>query len=676
MKKLLLSLIVLMNCSVAVAQNRWEINNSGGITWNVAPFDSHYDHIEMAGEKVATVLRWGVKPSGEFSLERSMIFPMLRTIPNNTHASLMQRFAADIPSMLIINGRSLNQERVEQVTIDGKLNVLSSFASATHDVGVKVQPKATAIVQIRREIAPSTTKAMLCEKYVVKNITNKPMIVLVPSMNVIYNTPSEKGVEGSYTMVQKLTNSGTYDINPKDSIIFYSYIEAYSKNENPTAVVDIDNELNERATFVKHIWNNLDLKTPDHNINRMFAFAKIRASESIYKTKGGYMHGPGGESYYAAIWANDQAEYINPFFPFLGYNKGNESAINSYRHFARFMNDEYKPIPSSIIAEGLDVWAGAGDRGDAAMVAYGASRYALTMASKQEAEELWPLIEWCLEYCNRKINKEGVVLSDADELEGRFPAGDANLCTSTLYYDALLSSVYLAKELKKSSAQQSKYKRQAALLRSNIERYFGANVEGFNTYQYYKGNDILRSWICMPLTVGIYDRADQTIKAIFSDRLWTENGLLTQAGTSTFWDRSTLYALRGVYSAGKPDVATDFLKRYSEARLLGNHVPYAIEAYPEGGQRHLSAESALYCRIFIEGLFGIRPTGFNSFSLSPQLPKEWNEIELSNVNGFGKVFDLKIERIKGSKYKITLSDKNKSSKIFEIKENTNCNIVL
>lgn len=29
------------------------------------------------------------------------------------------------------------------------------------------------------------------------------------------------------------------------------------------------------------------------------------------------MHGPGGESYYAAIWANDQAEYINPYFHLL-----------------------------------------------------------------------------------------------------------------------------------------------------------------------------------------------------------------------------------------------------------------------------------------------------------------------------------------------------------------------
>jgi hypothetical protein len=83
------------------------------------------------------------------------------------------------------------------------------------------------------------------------------------------------------------------------------------------------------------------------------------------------MHGPGGESYYAAIWANDQAEYVGPFFPYLGYKTGNEASYNAYQHFARFMNKEYKPIPSSIIAEGKDIWDGAGDRGDAAMIAYG-----------------------------------------------------------------------------------------------------------------------------------------------------------------------------------------------------------------------------------------------------------------------------------------------------------------
>lgn len=63
----------------------------------------------------------------------------------------------------------------------------------------------------------------------------------------------------------------------------------------------------------------------------------------------------------------------------------------------------------------------------------------------------------------------------------------------------------------------------------------------------------MRSWICIPLTVGIDERAEATINALFSPRLWTENGLLTQAGSDTFWDRSTLYALRGVYAVGETE---------------------------------------------------------------------------------------------------------------------------
>ena len=205
-------------------------------------------------------------------------------------------------------------------------------------------------------------------------------------------------------------------------------------------------------------------------------------------------------------------------------------------------------------AEGLDIWNGVGDRGDAAMIAYGASRYLLARASREEAEQLWPLVTWCLEYCNHKLNKEGVVASDTDELENRFPSGDANLCTSSLYYDALISASCLARELGKGNA--GVYRKQAAILRKNIEKYFGASVEGFDTYAYYKGNDILRSWICIPLTVGIDERAEATINALFSPRLWTENGLLTQAGSDTFWGSfHTICLERGICGGrnGKSD---------------------------------------------------------------------------------------------------------------------------
>lgn len=367
------------------------------------------------------------------------------------------------------------------------------------------------------------------------------------------------------------------------------------------------------------------------------------------------MHAPGGESYYAAIWANDQAEYVNPFFPYLGYAVGNESAMNSFRHFARFMNDEWKPIPSSIIAEGKDIWNGAGDRGDAAMIAYGASRYALAMGDKTVAKELWPLIEWCLEYCERKLNDEGVVTSDADELENRFPSGDANLCTSSLYYDALLSSAYLACELAMNPSVAKNYRKKAETLRKNIDSYFAKEMYGYDTYQYYDGNDLLRSWICIPLTVGIMDRAEGTIAALFSEHLWHKDGLLTQQGTSTYWDRSTLYGLRGVYAAGASDLATEKLKYYSHRRLLEDHVPYAIEAWPEGSQRHLSAESGLYCRVLTEGLFGIRPTGLRSFELKPSLPSEWNTVSLNNVKAFGSDFNINVTRREDGKLDINVS---------------------
>lgn len=637
------------------AQNRWSINPDSSISWNVKDRIPHYDHIEMSGLKVSTVLRYGVNADGFFELNKSMVWPMLRTIPNNTHASLMRRFAWNATDMVAVNGQSLSGEKVNKITLDGKMTVESA-------IGLSRNAKA----ELTRIIFPAVAKPAVYEKYILRNTGSSPLTVEVPESRAVINTDPEKGVDGSYKLVSEIIGAATKQLQPKEELVFYAAITGY-KNGEAELKPDVEKELQERKELIAGFWNNLILETPDPVVNTMFAFAKIRGAESIYDTKGGLMHGPGGESYYAAIWANDQAEYINPFFPYLGYGAGNGSALNSFKHFARFMNPEYEKIPSSIIAEGIDVWGGAGDRGDAAMVAYGASRYALARGDKAEAEELWPLIEWCLEYCHRNLNDKGVVASDSDELEGRFPAGKANLCTSSLYYDALRSAVYLGKDLKKPFSVLSAYEKQARDLRENMENYFGAKVEGFDTYQYYEGNDVLRSWICIPLTVGIFDRKEGTINALFSPRLWTENGLLTQAGSETFWDRSTLYALRGVYACGATEKATEYLKFYSNQRLLGEHVPYAIEAWPEGSQRHLSAESGLYGRIITEGMFGIRPTGLKSFTFTPRLPSEWNSMNLRKIKAFNTTFDIEVLRENG-KQLVTVKSEGKTLLHKAIKE--------
>lgn len=646
MKKVVLFICLVFSYSVGIyAQQRWHLNQDGGISWEVKSGDNaHSDHIEMSGLKVSTVVRYGVDDEGKFLLNRGMVWPMLRTIPNDTHASLMRKLGWNPLENVLINNAQI-KEQVRRISLDGTMEVESDLSTRQGVVG------------LTRILFPSTTQPMFCEKYVLENKGNKAVTVEINQVKNVMTTAAEKGVNGSCRIIQALNGAAYTSLQPGQSVSFYAYTAGYEQGE-PEVIPDIERELSKRQAFIQELWGKLVLNTPDPVINTMFAFAKIRGAESIYDTACGLLHGPGGESYYAAIWANDQAEYINPFFPFLGYDKGNQSALNAYLQFARFMNDAYKSLPSSIIAEGTDVWGGAGDRGDAAMIAYGASRYALERGSKEEAEQLWPLIEWCLEYCHRKVNADGVVASDSDELEGRFPAGDANLCTSSLYYDALNSAVYLGKELKKEEKLLKQYASQAKSLKANIEKYFGAEVEGFQTYQYYKGNDVLRSWICIPLTVNIFDRKEETVRALFSPHLWTENGLLTQAGSETFWDRSTLYALRGVYACGETEKATEYLKFYSGQRLLGEHVPYAIEAWPEGNQRHLSAESGLYCRIITEGLFGIRPTGFKSFVLTPRLPAEWNQMSLHKIQAFGSSFDVEIQRA-GEKLQVTVLNQGK-----------------
>lgn len=642
---LLFSFIFAGSLAIAQPKDRWTIQDDGAIRWNINDNVPHDDHLEMSGQQLSVVLRYGVDAQKRFHLNRSLVFPMLRMHPNKTQNNLKQRFDVNIPALVTVDDQTLLNEEVRDVTFNGIMRVESSFGYVYRRKELKDA------VQLTRVLYPSTNAARYCEEYTFKNSSPNQITLRVPEWNVTYTTPEEAGVYGAYCIEAALSKSGVFVLKPGETLEFYAIFSgrkladaSSGRNNAGLSHINILSERAAREALISQWWGNLVLETPDPVLNRMFAFAKLRGAESIYRTKGGLMHGPGGEAYYAAVWANDQAEYINPFFPFLGYEIGDESALNSFRHFARYMNPEYKPIPSSIISEGVSFWHGAKDRGDGAMIAYGAARYALARGDKAEARELWPLIEWCLEYCNRKLTPAGVVASNSDELENRFPAGDANLCTSTLYYDALRSAVMLGRELGVSAKQLNTYRDQADALEKAIEKHFGYEIEGFHSYRYYEGNDILRSWICMPLVMGIYTRAQGTIDALFSPRLWTDDGLLTQAGTETFWDRSTLYALRGTIAAGEVEKGMSFLKKYSHRRLLGDHVPYAIEAWPEGDQRHLSAESGLYCRIYTEGLFGIRPTGLRSFEMTPRLPQEWEYMNLNCVRAFNSEFDIRVSR--------------------------------
>ena len=108
---------------------------------------------------------------------------------------------------------------------------------------------------------------------------------------------------------------------------------------------------------------------------------------------------------------------------------------------------------------------------------------------------------------------------------------------------------------------------------------------------------------------------------------------------------------------------------------MGDHVPYAIEAWPEGRQRHLSAESGLYGRIITEGMFGIRPTGFKSFILTPRLPQEWNYMNLRKIHAFNSCFDVEVKRIGNGKLEVSVINEGICKK-YVLKEGSNLTIKL
>lgn len=592
---------------------RWQIDGDA-IRWEVK--GTHRDQLEMSGRQVSAVIEYGSKADGTLLLSRTVVWPMLRTIPDDTHASLIRKFGAQATPAIDIDGQPVAAERLQQVRFDGRLDLQSQLAPG---------------LLLKRTLTPSPDEPALVERLELVNTGKTARSYRFAALERSETTPAERGTHGAYVVeVRAPSREGVLAPGAR----MHVDVIITGRLQNEMVYVDGGEALQARAQKVAQWRNNLVLETPEPALDAMFAFSKIRAAESVFATRGGLLHGPGGTRYYAAVWANDQAEYVNPFFPYLGDRAAVQSAMTSFGLFARYMNADYKPIPSSIIAEGRGFWNGAGDRGDCAMISYGASQFALAQGDSGTARQLLPLIDWCLEFTRRKRDAQGIIHSDSDELEGRFPAGKANLSTNVLAYGGLEGAGRLVASLgdtQRASALQQEAQQQ----RSAIERYFGARMAGYDTYRYYDGNEKLRAWIALPLALGINERQQGTVAALLSPQLWTENGVLTEAGDKTFWDRATLYALRGLLKAGELERTMPYLRYYSNRRLLGDHVPYAVEAWPEGQQRHLSAESGLYARVITEGLFGIEATSLRSFTIAPRLPQGWPRMALRHIRAFG-----------------------------------------
>ncbi len=630
-----------------IDQNRWEITDDGGIVLrlNSATPLPLKDNIEMAGKKISSIIYYEIDKDQNLTIRKDVIFPQLRVF-NKTNEPDWKKYRAyfrrevdpQFSPQISHDQKSIVHAKVDSIQING---ILSFHYAPVH--GLKLV----------KHLYPSMDVRLLVEEWQLINLNEDEIDF---SISAIDYHEMEQGYKGTYSFVYQSQAQEQIALSAGQSYTF-PVLHGALLNEESSDRFDYLKARTSREEFLDVCENNLKLKTPDSVLNTLFYFAKIRASESIFESSMGLVHSPGGGNYYVGIWANDQIEYSGPFFPYLGYENGNQAAYNAYLKFLENIPEDESHIAYAFEVDGNFPMTHL-DRGDAAMIAYGTSLYLLNSGDVNQARKLWPLIQWSLEYCERLKNSSRAVQSESDEMEGRIETGDANLSTSSLYYGGLKYSAPIAHELGMHDYTETLEQRQKEMERV-IEDYFGATIQGFETYRYFEENVNLRHWICLPLTMGITQRKQGTIAALF-EKLWTDNGILVEYNDlksedeQVFWDRATLYALRGAMKVGEMELALSKLKAYSAKRLLGDHVPYPVEAYPENNMKHLSAESALYCRIFIEGLLGIEPVDFTTFKMTPNLPVDWDDLSLENFYLFGKAYTLAISK-EEQQYRVSLT---------------------
>jgi hypothetical protein len=526
-----------------------------------------------------------------------------------------------------VNDQPLKSEFPSSVTFDGLLTI--------------TYPASEGVV-VTRTVYPSMTKALVIEEWQVRNGTGKRVAVTVAPARKV------KPVEDNIAIVWSCPEVQAAAVNAGGVLSFSTCVQA-SLAAEPDLPVDVAAERGGRRALAEAAWSGPGrLETPEPALDVAFALQKFHVLETPIETIKGVITHNGSLTYSPGIWANDPVEYSSPVFPFFGDAELNRASMNMYRVWQGYCQEKgIIPFPGSFEGPGLKLTQR--ERGDDAMVLYGLSKFLLFQGDRAAAEELWPLIEFSAASVLRHTTN-GIIASRTDEMEGRYPTGKANLSTSSLAYGGYRQAARLAQALGKPVAAE--FDQRADALRKGIESYFGAEVEGFKTYRYYQGNTTLRGWILLPLAMGITERQEATVAALMSDKLWPHRlsgaDILAESTRPTEWGRETYYALRVLFKAGRTEEALDITRRVVRAQIFGSKGPY-----PDEDAIDMLCPGSLYPRVFTEGMFGIVPTGLDSFECTPWLPKAWPRMALRDLRAFGRSWDLVVERA-GDQQKITV----------------------
>jgi hypothetical protein len=123
-------------------------------------------------------VRYGVDAQGNLTLKRKMVWPMLRTIPNDTHASLVREFGSEVEPKILVEGKPVAGEKPYEMTLDGILTIRSATPEG---------------LDIERRILPSVEKPMLIERILFRNTSDHAIHLKVTPPSVQEKTDAAKG---------------------------------------------------------------------------------------------------------------------------------------------------------------------------------------------------------------------------------------------------------------------------------------------------------------------------------------------------------------------------------------------------------------------------------------------------------------------------------------------------
>ena len=626
-----LVILLAISMSPCLAADFWIPDDSGGIshTW------TGDESLVMCLQGRAVVMQVRLSTARDLSYTFRFF-----NVKKDYFKKLMYQAGRDLNPPVQINGQPFKWHSPLKATFDGMLTF-------TYPENQGVLPT--------RKVYPSNSNPLIIEQWQLRNNSTKPIQITIPDVRRTIPGRYRRRIEKADIIVEVISSAvKSTTIEPGKSLQFSQRLQC-----KQTSAPDIDfvlmAEHRERRALAEAAYRGPGrLETPDPMLDLAFALQKFHVLECPINTYKGVISHNGSLRYSPGIWANDPVEYSSPIFPFFGNSQLNEAGLNMYRIWQDYcQKNGIDPFPGSF--EHPELRLVQRNRGDDAMLLYALPKYLMFLGDRKAAEELWPLVQFSAQSVEKHKTADGIIASRTDEMEGRYPTGSANLSTSSLAYGGYCHAARLAQALGKT-AESKEFDKRAAALRMAIDIYFGADIEGFKTYRYYKSNTTLRGWILLPLAMDITERQQSTVDAMISDKLWPNRlkggDILADSTRDTEWARETYYALRVLFKAGRTEEALKLTQCVVKAQVFGNEGPY-----PDEDAIDMLCPGSLYPRIFTEGVFGIVPTGLNSFECTPWLPQAWPQMALRDMRAFGHAWDMVVQRA-GTQQKITVTNSN------------------